>query len=292
MPGMTGFGPRPSAVTTSGLVLAEQVRLRALRGCRGVLGDCARRVSMQGLRQQHVADGGHGVPRHPHAVVHIVSGNVVHHQPEEWHERHWAAARTGLGPRRTGLDVAAQAAQSLGTTGPRSTYGEIDVDDTYVGGPEEGKRGRTSEKKSLVVVAIEKHGRAIGRIRLKRVKDVSAERLMNFTRETVEPGTTMHTAGRKGSAGLSAAGYTHRITVIRSGDEQAYEVMPPVHHTASLLKRWRLGTLQGGVQPQHLDTTSINIRFASTAADHTPVDCSFTVRINKLLPPPRHRTVP
>lgn len=195
----------------------------------------------------------HGVPRHPHAVAHIVSGNVVHHQPKGWHERYWAAARTRLGPRRTGLDVAAQAAQSLGTTGPGSTYGEIDVDATYVGGPEEGKRGRTSEKKSLVVVATEKHGRAISRIRLKRVKDVSAERLMDFTRETVEPGTTMHTAGKKGSAGLSAVGYTHRITVIRCGDEQPYEVMPPVHHTASLLKRWRLGTLQGGVQPQHLD---------------------------------------
>jgi hypothetical protein len=29
--------------------------------------------------------------------------------------------------------------------------------------------------------------------------------------------------------------------------------MPRVHNVASLLKRWLLGTLQGGVQHQHLD---------------------------------------
>ena len=29
--------------------------------------------------------------------------------------------------------------------------------------------------------------------------------------------------------------------------------MPRVHNVASLLKRWLLGTLQGGVQQQHLD---------------------------------------
>ena len=40
---------------------------------------------------------------------------------------------------------------------------------------------------------------------------------------------------------------------MRSGEEQAHEVMPRVHNVAALLKRWLLGTLQGGVQQQHLD---------------------------------------
>ena len=103
------------------------------------------------------------------------------------------------------------------------------------------------------MAATEKNGRAIGRIRLKRVKDVSAESLMDFIREAVEPRATIHTDGWKGYAGLSAAGYKHRIAVISSGEEQAHEVMPRVHSVASLLKRWLLGTLQGGVQHQHLD---------------------------------------
>jgi hypothetical protein len=41
--------------------------------------------------------------------------------------------------------------------------------------------------------------------------------------------------------------------VISAGAEQAHEVMPRVHKVAALLKRWLLGTLQGGIQHQHLD---------------------------------------
>ena len=39
-------------------------------------------------------------------------------------------------------------------------------------------------------------------------------------------------------------------------------------------------------------TASMNVLFASNAFDQTPADCSFTVWLNKLLPPPRHRIVP
>jgi transposase-like protein len=131
--------------------------------------------------------------------------------------------------------------------------GEIEVDETYVGGPEEGTRGREVERRCIVVVAAEKRGRAIGRIRLKRVKDVSAASLLGFIKETVEPGATIHTDGWSGYVALPAAGYEHRVTVISRGKEPAHEVMPLVHTVASLLKRWLLGTLQGGVQPQHLD---------------------------------------
>lgn len=131
--------------------------------------------------------------------------------------------------------------------------GEVEIDETYVGGPEEGKRGREIEKKSIVVVAAEKNGRAIGRIRLKRVIDVSAESLLAFIRETVEPGSTIHTDGWRGYSGLPAAGYKHYVTNISGGKERAHEVMPRVHKVAALLKRWLLGTLQGGVQQQHLD---------------------------------------
>ena len=43
------------------------------------------------------------------------------------------------------------------------------------------------------------------------------------------------------------------ICVISAGTDPAHEVMPRVHKVASLLKRWLLGTHQGGIQRQHLD---------------------------------------
>jgi len=159
----------------------------------------------------------------------------------------------GLGSYETAWTWIHKLRRAMVRPGRDRLTGEIEVDETYVGGPEEGKRGREIEKKSIVVVAAEKTGRGIGRIRLRHVKDVSDESLLAFIRETVEPGATIHTDGWKSYAGLAAAGYTHRVTVISGGAEQAHEVMPRVHNVASLLKRWVLGTLQGGVQQQHLD---------------------------------------
>ena len=72
-------------------------------------------------------------------------------------------------------------------------------------------------------------------------------------RTTVEPGSTVHTDGWRGYAGLADAGYHHQVTVISANIDPAHVVMPRVHKAASSLKRWLMGTLQGGIQHQHLD---------------------------------------
>jgi len=131
--------------------------------------------------------------------------------------------------------------------------GTVEADETYVGGPEEGTQGRETENKAIVAVAAEKSGRGLGRIRLRHIKDVSANSLLPFIQSAVAPGSTVHTDGWKGYAGLARAGYQHQVTVIRGGSEPAHELMPRVHLVASLLKRWLIGTHQGGVQHQHLD---------------------------------------
>jgi transposase-like protein len=131
--------------------------------------------------------------------------------------------------------------------------GEIEVDETYVGGAQEGKRGRGAENKAIVAVAAEKSGRGIGRIRLRRVMNVSTDSLVTFIQDVIVPGATIHTDGWRGYSGLAAAGYRHEVTVIGDGSDPAHEVMPRVHLVASLLKRWLVGTHQGGIQHQHLD---------------------------------------
>lgn len=131
--------------------------------------------------------------------------------------------------------------------------GEVEIDETFVGGPEEGMRGRKVENKAIVIVAAEKRGKGIGRIRLRHIKDASAESLKQFVRDVAEPGTIIHTDGWRGYNGLEEAGYPHKVTVISASQEQAHELMPRVHTIAALLKRWLLGTLQGGIQHQHLD---------------------------------------
>ena len=99
----------------------------------------------------------------------------------------------------------------------------------------------------------EKRGRGIGRIRLRRVEDVSADSLLAFVQSTVVPGSLVHTDGWSGYCGLTATGYQHQVTVINGGPDPAHAVMPRVHLVATLLTRWLIGTHQGGIQHQQID---------------------------------------
>lgn len=131
--------------------------------------------------------------------------------------------------------------------------GTVEIDETYVGGEEENKRGRGTDKKSIVVIAAEEDGRGIGRIRLGRVEDVSANSLIPFIESVVEPNSVIHTDGWPAYGKLSSKGYKHKVTKISRCEELASELLPRVHRIASLLKRWWLGTHQGGIEGQHLD---------------------------------------
>jgi len=159
----------------------------------------------------------------------------------------------GLGSYETAWTWLHKLRRAMVRPGRDCLFGVVEIDETYVGGPEEGQRGRKIETKEIVAVAAEENGRGIGRIRLQRIKDVSAESLLPFVQGVVAPGSVVHTDGWRGYSGLAAADYKHQVTVISSGSDPAHVAMPCVHSVASLLKRWLLGTHQGGIQPQHLD---------------------------------------
>src|SRR6202162_4923427 len=89
--------------------------------------------------------------------------------------------------------------------------GEVEVDDTWVGGPQAGLRGRRQlkgRKAALVLVAAEKRGRATGRIRLAVIPDFKGATLMAFLKRNVAPGSTVYTDGLKSFTRLEEAGLT------------------------------------------------------------------------------------
>jgi transposase-like protein len=131
--------------------------------------------------------------------------------------------------------------------------GRVEVDDAFVGGEEEGVHGRQTESKAMIAVAVEEDGDGIGRIRIRRIPDASAESLMPFIEDSVEPGSVVHTDGWLGYQPLEGRGYRHKITILKGNSKTAAELMPCVHLAVALLKRWLLGTHQGGVSMEHLD---------------------------------------
>jgi len=130
--------------------------------------------------------------------------------------------------------------------------GEVEVDETFVGGVEAGGGRRHLGTKALVVIAAQVDGNGIGRIRLKRIPDASAKSLHAFVKEAIEPGSTAITDGWESYEGLKDLGYKHKPRNISASGKAASTLLPRVHRVASLLKRWLLGTHQGRVDRKQL----------------------------------------
>lgn len=131
--------------------------------------------------------------------------------------------------------------------------GRVEVDECYIGAPEDELRGRGGDDKALVVVAVEKNGAGVGRIRLRQIPDASSASLNQFIQESVTPGSVVHTDGWKGYKKVDTLGFEHDVTVLKGKKESASELLPHVHLVISLLRRWLMGTHQGAVSHKHLD---------------------------------------
>lgn len=129
--------------------------------------------------------------------------------------------------------------------------GEVEVDDTWVGGTQAGLRGSRQlkgRKAALVLAAVEKRGRGTGRARMAVIPDFKGATLLAFLQQNVAPGSTVYTDGLKSFTGLQAAGFKHVSRVqpppgeLRKG---AKSVVPLVDRAIGNLQQWLIGTYHG-----------------------------------------------
>ena len=166
--------------------------------------------------------------------------------------------------------------------------GSVEVDETLLGGPEPGKRGRGAGGKPLVAGAVEVRSdtitapdperlsgaartramavakrlaadgddlrRCLGRIRLAVISAASAEVLGRFIETTIAPGAAITTDGWAGYLKPGRNRAHTRIVVSKTGP--AHEHPPAIHLVFTLLKRLITGTYHGGIGrhlPRYLD---------------------------------------
>ena len=130
--------------------------------------------------------------------------------------------------------------------------GEVEVDETYVGGVEVGRRGGRvrDSTKTIVVGAVEIRGQGSGRVRLSVIEDLSAASLVGFLEQSVAPCSVVHTDGWGGYRPLANKGYDRRRET-QGHAKNAVKLFPRVHRVFSNLKTWLAGT-HHGVGEQHL----------------------------------------
>ena len=130
--------------------------------------------------------------------------------------------------------------------------GEVEVDEAFIGGVRKGKRGRGALGKTLVLVCAEVRGTAVGRARLQVIPDATATTLLGEIQTLLEPGCDIVTDGLSSYSGLSAIGYNH--TVSKPTATVGSNLVPKAHRVIALLKRWLLGTHQGGIAHARLQS--------------------------------------
>jgi transposase-like protein len=128
---------------------------------------------------------------------------------------------------------------------------EVEIDEFWLGGYEEGLKGsRQHGKKALVGAAIEVRGAGSGRLRLQVLANSRAKTLEAFTSSTTARGAIVHTDGLNSYAGLAKLGYQHRPHK-QTGASPDDQLLLRVHRATSNLKAWMHGTHRG-VSNEHL----------------------------------------
>jgi transposase-like protein len=137
------------------------------------------------------------------------------------------------------------------TEGRALLDGTVEVDETYIGGPEAGVSGRAlGEKKHLIAGAVEIRGKGCGRVRLSPVASANAEDLQTWLSDEVKEGARVHSDGWGGYKGLEHV-YGHDVEIV--GDPKTASVkFPHVHRVFSLFQRVLLSTYQGSVSAKYL----------------------------------------
>jgi hypothetical protein len=174
----------------------------------------------------------------------------------------------GIGSDKTAWTWLHTLRRAMVRPGRESLTGE--GDETFVGGVETGGGRRHIGNKALVVMAAEMRGNGIGRIRMKRIADGSSDSLTTFVREAVEKGGVGGSAGLPSYRSRPDHGYRHTRRIVEGRTKAASTLLPQVHRVASLLKRWLLGTHQGAVSREHLDSylTEFAFRFNRRPSQH------------------------
>ena len=171
----------------------------------------------------------------------------------------------GLGSYQTAWAMLHRLRRAMIRPGRERLSGVVEVNECFVGhGPKKRMLVKNRKKKLLkqqdtrqmiVAIAVEiKLTRGFGRIRLSQITTPSQSALLPFIKDSIDPGSIVHTDGASAYRSLTKNGYRRKTTVMSGNQKPPHITLPGVHRVAALLKRWLLGTHQGAISPEHLDS--------------------------------------
>lgn len=156
----------------------------------------------------------------------------------------------GLGSYKTAWTLLHKVRSALAHNPVFRLEGNVEVDETYVGGHRPGRLGR-GVGKTGVAIAVERREKTAGSMRLLQIPNATRVVLNSFVEHSICPEkTTVFTDAWGSYKALTQLGIDHRPRKGGHG-RQAANVLPWAHTVFGNLKTWLRGTFHG-VSPKHL----------------------------------------
>ena len=157
---------------------------------------------------------------------------------------------TGLGSYETAWTLLHKLRSGLRPRAAARLTGEVEADESYIGGRCRGWPGRGVGKTGVAVV-VERRDHSAGAVRLAVVRQASTAELTSFVRGAIDAReATVFTDAWRAYAALSRQGVAHRPQVQGRGSNAA-KILPWAHTVFGNLKTWLRGTFHG-VSPKYL----------------------------------------
>lgn len=159
----------------------------------------------------------------------------------------------GLGSYQTAWMMLHRFRRAMVVPGRARLSGVVEVDDMFIGGRNKpGMAGRSARPhKTPVLVMAERRSRGIGRCRAVVLDRVDKAALRAALRDNIEPGSAVRSDGLV-VLHQSLDGYVHDRVSARESADPPHVLFPAVSRVQAQAKRWLAGTLQGAVEPEHL----------------------------------------
>ncbi len=155
----------------------------------------------------------------------------------------------GIGSYRTAGKVLSKLRSCTVLSGRTLLEGTVEVDEAFLGG---------KNNKEIIAVAAEKRGSATGRIRLQHIQSRGSSDIQKFIQTVVKQGSIIVSDRHKSYPTIVKKGYQYEPQrkpysweEVDGNDER---LLPRLHRSVSLLKRWYNGTYHGRINKENLQT--------------------------------------
>lgn len=127
--------------------------------------------------------------------------------------------------------------KAMESSGEFPMEGKVDVDETYVGGQDDGIIGRKGGNKKIVVLGIEKQGKGVSRMYAKVIDSASKENLKTFMQHHIKKEAFVRTDKWAGYKGME----NEFPNIIQEKSEKKGKNFVELHRCIMMFKAWLRG---------------------------------------------------